>query len=222
MGQITVEPSAKSNSPRTSQNLLTSRRRTNFHGAIGALRRQSSLAPAVQPLRELRRVHLPRCIPGPLASRWCVRRVHCIWTSGVSLSDANRPGESVATEQGAGASAAPCRGRHSNARPFSPPHSGRSEPCIRRPRRYRRASIRHAPFLRDSLGRTIVSTFSSSSVTPDSLCHLAPSPCCITEPGPCCTAISVTGPSTFRVARNYTQNVKDVRKTTLIWGVTDS
>ncbi|CAI6001891.1 unnamed protein product [Closterium sp. NIES-64] len=52
----------------------------------------------------------------------------------------------------------------------------------------------------DSLGRAIVSTFSSSSVTPDSLCHLAPSPCGITEPGPCCTAISVTGPSTIRVA----------------------
>ncbi|CAI5488673.1 unnamed protein product [Closterium sp. Naga37s-1] len=52
----------------------------------------------------------------------------------------------------------------------------------------------------DSLGRTIVSTFSSSSVTPDSLCHLAPSPCGITESGPCCTAISVTGPSTIRVA----------------------
>ncbi|CAI6009926.1 unnamed protein product [Closterium sp. NIES-65] len=38
------------------------------------------------------------------------------------------------------------------------------------------------------------------AVTPDSLCHLAPSPCGITEPGPCCTAISVTGPSTIRVA----------------------
>ncbi|CAI5949847.1 unnamed protein product [Closterium sp. NIES-64] len=38
------------------------------------------------------------------------------------------------------------------------------------------------------------------AATPDSLCHLAPSPCGITEPGPCCTAISVTGPSTIRVA----------------------
>ncbi|CAI5496387.1 unnamed protein product [Closterium sp. Naga37s-1] len=50
----------------------------------------------------------------------------------------------------------------------------------------------------DSLGRTIVSTFSSSSVTPDSVCHLAPSPCGITESGPCCTAVSVTEPSTIR------------------------
>ncbi|CAI5954478.1 unnamed protein product [Closterium sp. NIES-65] len=49
----------------------------------------------------------------------------------------------------------------------------------------------------DSLGHLSPST---AGLTPDSLCHLAPSPCGITEPGPCCTAISVTGPSTIRVA----------------------